>query len=138
MTKLCFSKELVMKDARFAIAAVVVLSGFFVGCTSVKKVGESTVSFVRGDLNIDETNFSIGKVYSATLKAFEELEITVLEKEKGELKSYVSGRDQSDDKIQVWMWRLETDKTKLKIRIGLFGDETRSWAIYDQIQSNLK
>lgn len=127
-----------MKDARFAIAAVVVLSGFFVGCTSVKKVGESTVSFVRGDLNIDETNFSIGKVYSATLKAFEELEITVLEKEKGELKSYVSGRDQSDDKIQVWMWRLETDKTKLKIRIGLFGDETRSWAIYDQIQSNLK
>lgn len=127
-----------MKEARIVIAAAVVLSGLFVGCTSVKKVGESTVSFVRGDLNIDETNYSIGKVYSATLKAFEDLEITVMEKEKGELKSYVSGRDQSDDKIQVWMWRLETDKTKLKIRIGLFGDETRSWAIYDQIQSNLK
>ncbi len=125
-----------MKRFAFVITAAVLVA-LIAGCEPIRKVGEATVSFVRGDLNIEEMNYPIGEVHKAAVKAMDQLEIRIVDEDQSPLKSYISGRDSDDDKVQIWLWRVETDVTKLKIRIGLTGNETKSWAIYDQIQQNL-
>lgn len=106
-------------------------------CHQVSQVGEATSSFVRGDLNIDEIYHPMSKVYDATLKAADDLDLRLVDVDEAPLESKIVARNANDDKIQIWLWRVEKDVTKIKIRIGLVGDETQSWAIYDQIQQNL-
>jgi hypothetical protein len=49
----------------------------------------------------------------------------------------IIARDSQDKKIKISLSATAEGTTKLSIRIGMFGDETKSRLIYDEIKKNL-
>jgi len=96
-----------------------------------------TIAYVRGDLEAVESE-SLDAVYRATLKAVEELELHVTSKTKDALSATIVGRDAQDKKITIKLNSTAEKTTKLSIRIGVFGSETKSRLIYQQIRDNLR
>lgn len=119
------------------VIGIILLAGLAGGCHQASEIGAATNSFVRGDLNIDEVQHPIDQVYNASIEALKELDLQLMSKEFSPLESRLIARNNKDQKVQVWVWRVSEETSKLKIRIGLVGDETQSLAIYDQIQDNL-
>ncbi len=95
-----------------------------------------TVAYIRGDLEAVKTA-NIDKVYAAVLKATDELGFSVTQKSKDALSAKVVARDAQDKKITIRMMSTAEGTTKLSIRIGLFGSETKSRLIYEQINKHL-
>ncbi len=95
-----------------------------------------TVAYIRGDLEAVKAA-NIDKVYAAVLKATDELGLSVTQKSKDALSAKVVARDAQDKKITIKMTSTAEGTTKLSIRIGLFGSETKSRLIYEQINKHL-
>ncbi len=99
-------------------------------------VGAGTVAYVRGDLEAVEAK-KLDEVYEATEKAIEELELNVTKKSKDAMSATIVARDAQDKKITIKLGATTEDTTKISIRIGLFGSETKSRLILDKIKENL-
>jgi len=99
--------------------------------------GAGTVIYAMGDLEAVVAK-DINAVYQATLKALEQLEFRVSSKVKDALAAKIIARDAQDKKITIKLASTAEDATKLNIRIGLFGNETKSRLIYEQIQKSLQ
>ncbi len=100
-------------------------------------VGAGMVAYLKGDLEAVESK-DIDTVFEATEKAIEELEIKVSKKTKDKMSAVIVARDAQDKKITIKL-RATADKgTKLSIRVGGLGDETKSRLIYEKIRENLK
>ncbi len=98
--------------------------------------GAGTVAYVRGDLETVEPQ-NLNTVYKATEKAIEELELTVSKKTKDAMSVVIVARDSQDKKITIKLSATAEGTTKLSIRVGLFGNETKSRLIYQKIHENL-
>jgi len=96
-----------------------------------------TVAYVRGDLESMESE-SIDVVYEATLKALKELELLPTSKSKDALGAEIVAYDAQDKKITIRLKSAAEKTTKLSIRIGVFGSETKSRLIYQKMRENLK
>jgi len=96
-----------------------------------------TVAYVKGDLEAVESK-DINAVYQATLKAMEQLELSVSKKTKDAMSAVVIARDSQDKKITVKLSATAEGATKLSIRVGVWGSETKSRFIHDQIKKNLQ
>ena len=98
--------------------------------------GAGTVAYVRGDLEVVESE-NLNSVYKAAEKAIEELELAVSKKTKDAMSAEIIARDSQDKKIKIKLSATAEGTTKLSIRVGLFGSETKSRLIYQQIKKNL-
>jgi len=96
-----------------------------------------TVAYVKGDLEAVESK-DINTVYEATLKAMEQLELSVSKKTKDAMSALIIARDSQDKKVTVKLSATAEGATKLSIRIGVWGSETKSQFIHDQIKKNLQ
>jgi hypothetical protein len=114
--------------------AMVSTQGCMVAVVGAAAAG--TVGYVRGDLQAVE-NAPIDKVYEASLAALDELQIPVVLKSKDALSATITGRDAADKKVTVKLKAATEDTTKLSIRIGVFGSETKSRLIYQKILEHL-
>lgn len=123
------------------ILLIVLLIGIAVfsqGCV-VAAVGigaAGTIAYVRGDLEAVESH-SLDKVYEAAVKALDELELNVISKSKDALTATINARDAQDKKVKITLKKTAEQATKISIRIGTFGDETKSRLIYQKIDYNL-
>ena len=109
--------------------------GCLVAAVGVGAAG--TIAYIRGDLEAVESK-RIDVVYEATLKAVEELELNVTKKTKDALSAVIVTRDAQDKKITIKLKATADETTKLSIRIGTFGSETKSRLIYQKIHDNLR
>ena len=100
-------------------------------------VGAGTVAYLRGDLEAVESK-DIDTVLEATEKAIEELELKVSKKTRDKMSAVIVARDAQDEKITIKLNATADESTKLSIRVGGFGDETKSRLIYQKIQEKLK
>lgn len=98
--------------------------------------GAGTAMYVAGDLEAVVSE-DIATVYDAALKALDQLEVKVSSKVRDALSARIVARDASDKKVTIKLTSTAEGTTKLSIRIGTFGDETKSRLIYGQIQENL-
>lgn len=126
-----------MKKILFAV----ILAGAAIGlggCLAVAAlgVGAGTVAYVRGDLEAVEDS-SLDAVYRATEKAAASLKLAVIEKSKDAMTAVITARDAEDKKITVKLVSAEKDATKISIRVGFFGSETKSTRIYEEIKKYL-
>lgn len=98
-----------------------------------------TVAYLRGDLEMEEA-YNLETVYTATREAMEQLELPVLEgrTEKDALSATIVARDASDKRVTIKLKALSERMTTLSIRIGTFGDQTKSQMIYNRIRECLK
>ena len=95
-----------------------------------------TVAYIRGDLETVELA-DIEAVYKAVVKAMDKLELSVIRKSKDVMSAKVIARDAQDKKISVKLAATAEGTTKMSIRVGTFGSETKSRLIYDQIKKEL-
>jgi hypothetical protein len=113
---------------------IVLIGGCIVAAVGL---GAGTVAYVRGDLQTVESA-GIDSVYEATLKALQELEIQPTSKSKDALAAEIIAYDAQDKKITIKLKSAAEGTTKLSIRIGVFGSETKSRLIYQKIHDNLQ
>jgi endo-beta-N-acetylglucosaminidase D len=96
-----------------------------------------TVAYLKGDLEAVEAA-NLDTVYNATLKALDELELRVTTRYKDVLSAEIIARDAADQKITIKLKPTTENTTKLSVRIGVFGNETKSRFIYQKIHDNLR
>ena len=116
---------------------IVSIAGIAGGCVvAAAGLGAGTVAYVRGDLETIEPR-TLDEVYTATEKAVSELGLNISQKSKDAMSAVFVGRDAEDKKIRIKLTATQEDMTELSIRIGMFGDETKSRRIYEQIKKRL-
>jgi hypothetical protein len=96
-----------------------------------------TIAYVRGYLEAVESE-KLDVLYEATLKAVEKLELSVTTKSKDAMSAMVVVRDAQDKKITIKLKAVTEEATKLYIRVGIFGSETKSRLIYQEIHESLR
>ena len=129
-----------MRKKQVVLILMLFVSALFIsGCVAVV-VGAGaagTVAYVRGDLEAVESK-KLDDVYEATLKAVDELKLNVTKKTKDALSGVIIARDAQDKKITINLRATAEETTRVSIRVGLFGSETKSRLIYQKIHENLK
>jgi hypothetical protein len=114
------------------LAALVGLSLAPLGC-SPTLVGQNAAVYSMGRLHA-RIDRDMDSVYEASVKALEELEITVTEKKKDVFAARVYGKT-ADERTLTIKLEPETDEsTLLSIHTGVVGNELRARAIYDKIR----
>lgn len=111
------------------------------GCVAVA-VGAGaagTVAYLAGDLEAYEAH-DIDAVFEAAKTALVELEMRVIggKTKKDALAATIVARDAADKEIVVRLKATVAGGTDLSIRVGTFGDDTKSHLIYERIRENLK
>ncbi len=98
--------------------------------------GAGTAAYVMGKFKAYETE-DLSRVYAATEKAMGQLELNVTRKTKDAMSATIVARDSADKKITIKLSATPDETTKVSIRVGTFGNETKSRLIYEQIKKNL-
>lgn len=115
--------------------SMLLLQGCVVAAVGLGAAG--TIAYVRGDLQAVESE-GIDEVYEAALKALKELELLPTSKSKDALGAEIVTYDAQDKKITIVLKSDADGTTKLSIRVGVFGSETKSRLIYQKIRDNLQ
>ena len=97
-----------------------------------------TVAYMEGDLET-EVHHNIEQTYTATQKAADELKLHVITGDGGKdaLSATVVARDAADKRVTIKLKTVTQDITKLSVRVGTFGDQTKQRLIYDKIRDSL-
>ncbi len=98
--------------------------------------GAGAYYYVKGDLkrNYDAP---MDQTWAATVAALEELQMSVESKQNDALTGVIKGKLADGKGFTVNLKRLGENLTEVGIRIGTFGDRTKSEAIHDKILSLL-
>jgi len=111
------------------------------GCLAVA-VGAGaagTVAYLAGDLEAEEP-YGVEQTYAAARATADGLGLRIIEGQTGRdaLAARVVARDSADKKIEVRLKAITKNATKISIRVGTFGDDTKAHLIYNTIRDNLK
>ncbi len=108
------------------------------GCLAVAAgAGAGTaVAYVRGQL---ETTLPSGfdQTTAATNQALQQLGIAKVSERKDVLVDTFLARNAADKKIEIRLENLAQGLTKVRIRVGVFGNQPLSMGILDKIKANL-
>ncbi len=96
----------------------------------------AAVAYVRGQLEANVAG-SFENTINATNRALQQLSIAKINEERGNLIDVITARNAADKKIQIRLENAASNITKVRIRIGLMGDEPLSISILEKIRSNL-
>jgi hypothetical protein len=94
---------------------------------------------LAGDLETEEP-YDIDTVYAAAQKAMSDLDLHIISGEttKDALSAKITARDAGDKKVVVKLKSTTSGNTEVSIRVGTFGDDTKSQLIHDEIRKNLE
>ena len=118
------------------VAASILLSAS--GCLAVAAGAGAgaAVAYVRGDLEAP-LDAGFERAVVAANRAVQELQFAKVSEHKDALLDLILARNAADKKIEIRIESESDRRTKLKIRVGLFGDEALSMVILDRIKSGL-
>jgi hypothetical protein len=124
------------------IGLAIFLPMVFGGCAAAviagsAAAGAGTWAFLHGELETTE-RASLNRVWEATQKAVESMEFQVKEREKDALNAKIVSVDSRKRFITIRLTSVSANETRIKIRVGTFGDEAASEQILKKIQLNLK
>ncbi len=129
-----------MRRNVFFLTVLLLGTAFIIqGCwyVAVGAGAAGAVAYIKGDLEAVEPH-DIDAVYAATKKAVAELGLSVTTDSKDALSAMIVGRDAQDKKVTIKLRKTAEGTTKLSIRVGTFGSETKSRLIYQQIHDHLQ
>jgi hypothetical protein len=99
--------------------------------------GAGTVAYVKGELKT-KLNHSTTRTYQATLKALNELKLPILERQDDAIVATVKSQFADEKNITVKIKAVTDTTCEIGIRVGEFGDQTRSQKILDTIKKHLR
>lgn len=108
------------------------------GCVAVVAAGAGagTVAYLRGELestlggNLERTNQAVNR-------AIEELKFVRISENKDALLALTVVRNAADQRIEIRQDVVGEKLTRVRIRVGVFGDEKLSRTLLDRIQARL-
>ena len=111
------------------------------GCAAVAlliggSVGAGAVAYVMGELKSTE-EASLDSTWQAAQKAIEELEFLVTSKQKDAISAKLIARGATDKKIELILKKVSEDLTEVRIRVGIFGDESLSRLVLEKLKNHL-
>ncbi|MFQ5990510.1 MAG: DUF3568 family protein [Candidatus Methylomirabilales bacterium] len=95
-----------------------------------------TYAYMRGELE-REYDASLDQTWAATLQALTALKVQVVDTKKDELGGEIEARRADETKVQVALDSKASNRTLVKIRIGIFGDRDVSERIGREIEKRL-
>lgn len=98
--------------------------------------GAATVSYIKGELQTTYPT-TLDKTWEATLAALRDLDVKVVYTERDKISGNIEAKRNDGTKIKITLSQEGMGITLLKIRVGLFGDDTYSRAINSRIASRL-
>ena len=107
------------------------------GCASLLvggAVGAGTVAYIGGELKSAE-EVSLNRAWKAAQNAMDNLGFTITSKEKDAFYGQLIARGASDKKIKIKLKKQADNITEIKIRVGIFGDESMSRQILEKIKT---
>ena len=120
--------------AGFALALAVALQP---GCVvAAVGAGAGAVAYIRGELQAT-LDSSLNATNRATVRAISQLEFAKVSENKDALTSTITARTAQDKKVVITLTKVSDTVTKVRIRVGVFGDEAISMAILDKIKAAL-
>jgi hypothetical protein len=135
MTTMLKSQFLCRALAALVLAAAATLHS---GCLAVAAgaAGAGTVAYVRGELaaSLDQ-NFD--RSVRATERAIADLKFAKISEKQDALVAVIVARTAEDKKIEIKVSSVSVARTKVQIRVGVFGDEALSQRILEKIRANL-
>ena len=119
-----------------ALAAFVLL--FNSGCVAVVAGAGAgaAVAYMRGDLEVN-VDASLNRAIAATNRAIDQLQFAKVSENTDALVGTIVARNADDKRIEVRLEGSGNNLTKVRIRVGVLGDEALSMSIYEKIQDNL-
>lgn len=108
------------------------------GCVAALLVGggAGTVAYLKGELKSTE-EASIGQVWQAAQEAVKDLEFVVTSEEKDTLSARLIAHGANDTKIEINLESVSAKLTNVRIRVGVFGDESLSRLALERIKKHL-
>lgn len=111
----------------------------FQGCVALvvgAGAGAAGLAYIKGVL---EKNFDrpVEDLYNASVKALEKMKIEIDSKELKDHHAIIKGHDLKKNGVTIEVEALTEQASKLKIRVGLFGDQERSLTILNAIEKRL-
>jgi Protein of unknown function (DUF3568) len=98
--------------------------------------GAGAVAYARGDLEATLGN-DYQLVVDTTRDVLKELEFAPVSENKDALNAIFVARTAMDKKVEITITNSGKKLTSIKIRVGFFGDEKLSMAIFDKIKAGL-
>lgn len=120
--------------AMLGLAVVTLNSGCF--AVVAAGAGAGAVAYIRGDLE-SSVDAGFDKSVKAAGKAIEQLKYAKVNEKQDALVATLIARNADDKRIEIRVEAQGTDRAKVKIRVGIIGDEPLSLAILDRIKANL-
>jgi hypothetical protein len=118
------------------LAGVLCASGCVVPLAVGAAAGYGAYTYAHGDLD-GLANAGVDRTWRATLAAMDQLELAVREQHKEATRARVRAVAADGAEVRVSLERRSGDFTRINVRVGTFGDESRSRLIIDTIRQNL-
>lgn len=126
-----------MKSKLLMAVLLAVGLGLGSGCVALvaggAAAGVGAVFYHNGELRTDEA-VGYDQAWDAILAATKELHYAVVEQNKDPLTAKLTARAPGDKKIEIGLDKVSGTVSRIKIRVGTFGDKTYSQAILDTIK----
>jgi len=123
---------------RLVLAAAALVLASLTGCVAVVAgaAGAGAVAYVRGQL---ESTLSAGydKAADAANLAVQQLQFSKISEKKDAVADIITVRTAGDRKIVIKIDKVAALSSKVRIRVGWFGDEALSLTVLDKIRANL-
>ncbi len=121
-------------SATAAIATMVATSGCLVVAAGAG--AGAAVAYVRGQLEA-QVNADYEPTIAATERALQQLSIAKVNDRKDALVDTITARTAADKKVEIRLENAARGLTKVRIRVGIMGNESLSISILEKIKANL-
>ncbi len=98
--------------------------------------GAGTVAYLKGELKSTE-EASIDKTWQAAQETMKDLEFVITSKEKDTFSAKLIAYRANDKKVEMYLRKASERTTEVKIRVGVFGDESLSLIILESLKKHL-
>jgi len=123
------------------VALLAVAAGLCPGCAAVlitggAAAGAGGVAYVQGE-HSQVHGATFDRVWAAAVSALKQMEFRGVKERRDSLGGTIEARRADDTAITVKVEPAGTDTTRVKVRVGTFGDRPASEAIQARIEQNL-
>ena len=98
--------------------------------------GAGAVLWAKGRME-ERLDFPLSKVHTATVAALKHLELPIKKDEKGGLKAKIESQFPGGKNVWIGIRAVTESSSKIIVRVGVFGDKSRSQKILEAIHRRL-
>jgi len=120
------------------LACVLVSSSgcFLLAIGAAGAAGAGTVAYISGELTTTLSG-RLDSVSAAAGRATIQLQLAKISDKKDAFSAVIIARTAQDEKVTIKIEKEGDELCRVKIRVGVFGDEAKSRAILEKIRSDL-